>query len=124
MFQFDIRTRKCAYISLTFQSQCNVTFIHWLFLLILGVKVYNIYIYIYIYMYVYVIVVTQARVLCLIYARSPRAAGPRAHISGKARVLVLQLICYTSGSLKICPNLMLIFPSAYIVTDIDYDCGS
>ena len=67
------------------------------------------------------VVVTQARVLCLIcmYARSPRT-----YISGKARVPVLQLICYTSGTLKICLNLTLIFPSAYIVTDSDYDCGS
>ena len=38
----DIHTLKCAYISLTFQSQCNMTFIHWLFLLILGVKVLHI----------------------------------------------------------------------------------
>ena len=35
----DIHTLKCAYILLTFQSQCNMTFIHWMFPLILGVKV-------------------------------------------------------------------------------------
>ena len=45
----DIRTLMCAYILLTFQSQCNMTFIHWLFPLILGVKVLHVYIYIYIY---------------------------------------------------------------------------
>ena len=46
-----------------------------------------------------------------------------AYISGKARVPVLQLICYTSGTLKICPNLKLTAQLAYIVTDTDYDCG-
>ena len=37
--------------------------------------------------------------------------------------------CVTTNMLhfrysKICPNLTSIFPSAYIVTDSDYDCGS
>ena len=50
-----------------------------------------------------VLVVTQARVLCLICI--PEALGPAAlrllaYISGKALVPVLQLICYTSGTLK------------------------
>ena len=33
------------------------------------------------------------------------AQSPRAYISGKARVPMLQLICHTSGTLKICPKL-------------------
>ena len=67
----------------------------------------------------YVIVVTWARVLCLIYmpqARGPQARGLRAYISGKARVPMLQLICYTSGTPKSAQNLTSIFPSVYIVT--------
>ena len=34
------------------------------------------------------------------------------------------IICYTSGTLKSVQNLTSIFPSVYIVTDSDYDCGS
>ena len=52
----------------------------------------------------HVIVVTQARVLCLICTHEPEGAQrPRASvdISGKARVPVLQLICYTSGEAAI-----------------------
>ena len=52
----------------------------------------------------YVYIITQARVLCPIYIRmmpedmqDPRVS---AYISGKARVPVLQLICYTSGRSK------------------------
>ena len=52
------------------------------------------------------------------YARSPRAAGPRAYISGKSRVHMLQVICNTSGTLKICPNLTSIFPPLYILVVI------
>ena len=44
-------------------------------------------------------------------------------ISGKAQVPVLELICYTSGTLKISPNLKLTAQLAYIVTDTDCDCG-
>ena len=36
---------------------------------------------------------------------------------------MVSLICYTSGTLKICPNLKLPAQLAYIVTDADYDCG-
>ena len=75
----------------------------------------------------YVTVVTWARVLCLICmpkARGPQARGLRAYISGKARVPMLQLICYTSGTLKSAQILKSVFPSVYIVTDSDYDCGS
>ena len=70
----------------------------------------------------YVIVVTWTRVLCLICM--PKARGLRAYISGKARVPMLQLICYTFGTLKSAQNLTSIFPSVYIVTDSNYDCGS
>ena len=56
------------------------------------------------------------------------AWGLRGHIctyiSGKARVPVLQLICYTFGTLKSAQNLTSIFMSVYIVTDTDYNCGS
>ena len=55
-----------------------------------------------------------------IYVQRSRAS---AYISGKAQVPVLQLIFYTSGTLKICPNLMLTAQLAYIVTDADCDCG-
>ena len=53
-----------------------------------------------------------------------RATGRRAERIHKARVPMLQLICYTSSTLKSAQNLMSIFPSVYIVTDSNYDCGS
>ena len=58
------------------------------------------------------------------YARGPQARGLRAYISGKSRVHMLQVICNTSGTLKICPNLMSIFPPLYIVTGTRCDCGT
>ena len=39
------------------------------------------------------------------YAQSPRAGGLRAYILGKSRVHMLQVMCNTSGTLKICTNL-------------------
>ena len=54
------------------------------------------------------------------YARRPRAS---ADISGNARVPVLQLICYTSGTLKICLNLLLTALSIYIAKDGHCDYG-
>ena len=36
---------------------------------------------------------------------------------------MLNLICYTSGTLKICPNLKLTAQLAYIVTVADFDYG-
>ena len=42
----------------------------------------------------------------------------QSHISGKARVLVLKLICYTSGTIKMCPSLKSTAQLAYIVTMI------
>ena len=43
--------------------------------------------------------------------------------TGKARVPVLQLICYTFNTLEICPTFKLTAQLANIITDIDYDCG-
>ena len=45
------------------------------------------------------------------------------YISGKARMSVLYLMCYTSGTQKICQNLKSTAQLAYIVTDTDCDCG-
>ena len=55
------------------------------------------------------------------YAQSPRAEGIHIRQSTSAH---LQLIRYTSGTLKSAQHLTLIFSSVYIVTDSDYDCGS
>ena len=52
------------------------------------------------------------------------ARGLRAYISGKSRVHMLQVICNTYGTLKICPNLTSIFPPLYIVTGTRCDCGT
>ena len=76
----------------------------------------------YIYIIIHVIVVTWARGICLICMLEAR--GLRAYISGKSRVHMLQVICNTSGTLKICPNLMSIFPPLYIVTGTRCDCGT
>ena len=46
-----------------------------------------------------------------------------ADISDNARVPVLQLICYTFGTLKICPNLLLTALPIYIAKDSHYDYG-
>ena len=54
------------------------------------------------------------------YARRPRAS---VDISGNARVPVLQLICYTYGTLKICPNLLLTALPIYIAKDSHCDYG-
>ena len=60
----------------------------------------------------YVIVVTWAQVICLMHM--PKARRLRAYILDKAQVPMLQLISYTSGTLKFTQNLTLIFPSVYI----------
>ena len=105
----DIRT--CPWMSCIYIMQANPSQLH-----------YNLYLYCcYIYKY-YVIVVTWARGICLICM--PEARGLRAYISGKSRVHMLQVICNTSGTLKICPNLMSIFPPLYIVTGTRCDCGT
>ena len=46
-----------------------------------------------------------------------------ADISGTARMSVLQLICYTSGTLKVCPNLLLTALPIYIAKDSHRDNG-
>ena len=70
-----------------------------------------------------ILVVTQALVLCLICTHDTRGCAS-AYISGKAQVPMLQLICYTSGTLKSVQNLTSISRSLYIKVDCDYDCGS
>ena len=82
-------------------------------------------IYIYIYIYIYISYNTGFSALPDIYARHSRAQRPRAsaYISGKARVPVLYLICYTSyNTLKICQTFKLTAQLAYIVADADCDC--
>ena len=57
---------------------------------------------------IHIIVVTQKWVhylICLHLPEGTVCSWASADISGNARVSVLQLICYTSGTLKICPNL-------------------
>ena len=56
----------------------------------------------------HVIAITQTRVYCLICTHNARRCTlpkDECGLLGNARVPVLQLICYTSGTLKICPNL-------------------
>ena len=56
----------------------------------------------------YVMVVTWARgiyLICMPEARGPQARGLRAYISGESRAPMLPVICITTGTLKICPNL-------------------
>ena len=68
-----------------------------------------------------------ARGICLICmpeALGPAALGLQAYISGNSRVHMLQVICNTSGTLKICLNLTSIFPPLYIVTGTRCDCGT
>ena len=54
------------------------------------------------------------------YAQRVRVS---ADISGNAQVPVLQLLCYTSGTLKICSNLLLTTLPIYITTDGNFDYG-
>ena len=54
------------------------------------------------------------------YTRFPRVS---VDISGNAPVPVLQLICYTSSTLKICPNLLLTAQPIYIPKDSHCDYG-
>ena len=56
----------------------------------------------------------------------PKECGPQAEgiQSGKSRVHMLQVICNTSGTLKICPNFTSIFPPLYIVTGTRCDCAT
>ena len=52
------------------------------------------------------------------YVRCPRVS---ANISGKARVPVFQLICYTSSTPKICPNHLTTVLTLYIRAHSHYD---
>ena len=63
-------------------------------------------------------IITRTSALPDMYARNSRAIAPRAkgihtYISGKARVPVLQLVCYTFSTLKSAQDLMSIFLSVY-----------
>ena len=60
------------------------------------------------------------------YARHPRAcsAWVSADISGNALMPVLQLICYTSGTLKINPKLLFTTLPIYIRRDSNFDYGT
>ena len=56
------------------------------------------------------------RDLHYMYARSLRAAGPRAEG-------LLQVICITSSTLKICPNLQVSALPIYVTMNIHFDYG-
>ena len=49
--------------------------------------------------------------------------GECVYIRQSMSVCVITNICYTSGTLKICPNLKENVQLAYIVADADYDSG-
>ena len=64
--------------------------------------------------------------ICLIFmpeAQGPQARGLRAYISGESRAPMLQIICITSGTLKICPNLQAFALPIYITMSIHFDYG-
>ena len=64
-----------------------------------------------------------ARDLPDMYTRSSRAAGLRAYISGESQAPMLQVICITSGTLKICPNLQCSALPIHITMGIRFDYG-
>ena len=64
-----------------------------------------------------------ARDLPDMYARGPQAQGLRAYISGESRAPMLQVICITSGTLKICPNLQAFALPIYVTMSIRFDYG-
>ena len=51
------------------------------------------------------------------------ARGLRAYISGESRAPMLQVICITSSTLKICPNLQASALPIYITMSIRFDYG-
>ena len=63
--------------------------------------------------------------LCLIYTHNARGqtAPDDEYVYIKQSTNACVIICYTSGTLKIYPNLKLTAQVAYIVTDADCDCG-
>ena len=56
-------------------------------------------------------------------AQGPQTQGLRAYTSGKSQVHMSQVICNTSGTLKICSNLVSMFWPLYIVTGTRCCCG-
>ena len=63
---------------------------------------------------IYVLVITQARVLCLIYMHG---AQRQVRVYQTKHECLFYNSFYTSGTLKICPNLKENVQLAYIVTD-------
>ena len=59
--------------------------------------------------------------ICLICM--PEARGLRAYISGESRAPMLQVMCITSGTLKIYPNLQAFALPIYITMSIRFDHG-
>ena len=59
-------------------------------------------------------------------AQSLKATGLRlrAYISGKSRLPMLQVICITFGTLKICPSLKPGAHLLYMAMDAHYDCNT
>ena len=51
------------------------------------------------------------------------ARGPRACILGKSQAPMLQVVCITSGTLKICPNLQVTALPIYITMSSRFDYG-
>ena len=51
------------------------------------------------------------------------AQSPRANISFESRAPILQVLCITSGTLNICPNLQALALSIYIPMSIRFDYG-
>ena len=76
--------------------------------------------------WVYAETVTWAREIYLIctYAWSQKAIGPRAYISGKSQLPMLQEICITSSTLKICQSPKPNARSLYIAMDACCDSGT
>ena len=54
-----------------------------------------------------------ARDLPDMYARGPQARGLRAYISGESQAPMLQVLCITSGTLKICLTYRFCFAYLY-----------
>ena len=51
------------------------------------------------------------------------ARGLRAYISGESRAPMLQVLCITSGTLKICLTYRFCFAYIYITMSIHFDYG-
>ena len=70
--------------------------------------------------------------LCLIYTHdalghaTPRASAYTQIMQNMSAHVITNILCYTSGTLKICPNLKSTVQLAYntVVTNTDSDCGT